>query len=126
MKKKHTCGFTLLEIIVSLIIISIFLVMLVSFMQNFVTKSVEPVIQSQNLYYANQVMENIVSEYNYLMATDGEPISSLKDNIGNGQQDNKFGIYNVLQNEVVKINGTEVLKVKIDVEGLVLVNIFSG
>jgi hypothetical protein len=60
------------------------------------------------------------------MATDGEPISSLKDNIGNGQQDNKFGIYNVLQNEVVKINGTEVLKVKIDVEGLVLVNIFSG
>ncbi len=56
-------GFTLIEVIVTLLIAAILGTFLVTFMGTAVTKSGEPVARSKQLYALQQVMENIKSTY---------------------------------------------------------------
>ena len=56
-------GFTLIEVIVTLLIAAILGTFLVTFMGTAVTKSGEPVARSKQLYELQQVMENIKSTY---------------------------------------------------------------
>jgi len=56
-------GFTLIEVIVTLLIAAILGTFLVTFMGTAVTKSGEPVVRSKQLYALQQVMENIKSTY---------------------------------------------------------------
>ncbi|MEI6313295.1 MAG: prepilin-type N-terminal cleavage/methylation domain-containing protein [Syntrophus sp. (in: bacteria)] len=75
-------GFTLLEVIISLILASILGVMLVSFMGSTVVQSANPVLLSQNGAYLNQIMENMGADYKYLMATSSTPLTIFIARVG--------------------------------------------
>lgn len=79
---KDGRGFTLIEIIVSLIVASILGVMLVTFMGSSVVQSGNPVLLAQNGAYLNQIMENMSADYKFLMATSPTPMTTFIAHIG--------------------------------------------
>lgn len=81
-RMKNGKGFTLIEVIVSLIVASILGVMLVSFMGSNVVQSANPVLLAQNGAYLNQIMENMGADYKLLMATSTTPMTTFISNIG--------------------------------------------
>jgi len=66
--KNHKVGFTLIEVIVALVLVSVIAAMLTSFFGTSLTRSGEPVQRLKNSTNLQQVMENIVSDYNRLNA----------------------------------------------------------
>lgn len=81
-KKERDQGFTLLEVIISLVVAAILGTMLFTFMQTGVVQSANPVIQAQNGAYLNQIMENMSADYKYLMSTDATPLNTFSARIG--------------------------------------------
>lgn len=83
-RMKDGRGFTLLEVIISLIMASILGVMLVSFMGSTVVQSANPVLLVQNGAYLNQIMENMGADYKYLANTSPSMtfLPTLSSNIG--------------------------------------------
>ena len=75
-------GFTLIEVIVSLVLVAIVGAMVVSFMGTAVTRSADPLLQVQQGHYLNQIMENITADYKRLLATDDTPLFTLESRIG--------------------------------------------
>ena len=79
-------AFTLLEVIVSLIVVGIVAAMMVPFLGTAVTRSAESVISAQQHAFLNQVMENISANFkipdrNRSRLSDDplHPISGLRD-----------------------------------------------
>lgn len=68
-KIKNVRGFTLLEIIISMVVAGILAAMLVAFMGSDVVKSANPVTLAQNGAYVNEIMENMSADYRYQMAS---------------------------------------------------------
>ena len=66
--KNHQAGFTLIEVIVTLVLASVIAAMLSSFFGTSLTRSGEPIQRLMNSTNLQQVMENIVSDYNRLNA----------------------------------------------------------
>jgi prepilin-type N-terminal cleavage/methylation domain-containing protein len=66
-KIKNNGGFTLLEVIVSLVVAAILAALLVQFMGTSLVKSYNPVILAQNGTYLNSIMENMTADYKYWM-----------------------------------------------------------
>jgi prepilin-type N-terminal cleavage/methylation domain-containing protein len=81
-RMKNIRGFTLIEIIVSLIVASILGAMLVSFMGSSMMQSGNPVLLAQNGAYLNQIVENMGADYKYLMATSATPLTTFIANVG--------------------------------------------
>lgn len=81
-RMRNVRGFTLIEIIVSLVLASILGAMLVSFMGSNVMQSGNPVVMSQNGAYLNQIMENMGADYKYLIATSTTPMATFIANVG--------------------------------------------
>jgi prepilin-type N-terminal cleavage/methylation domain-containing protein len=69
MAKKHSGGFTLIEVIVSLVVASILGAMLVTFLGTGMMKSAQPVLVAQNGAYLNRIMDNMTADYKYQLAT---------------------------------------------------------
>jgi prepilin-type N-terminal cleavage/methylation domain-containing protein len=99
---KRRPGFTLLEVIVTIIIASIMATMLVTYMGNNLIHSTEPVIMVQRNVALTRVMENIANDYKVLMVTDLTPLATLSTRIQNGNINDPadswpdFGYYNVV------------------------------
>ena len=81
-RMKSGRGFTLIEVIVSLIVASILGVMLVTFLGSNVMQSANPVLLAQNGAYLNQIMENMGADYKFLMATSTTPLTTFIANVG--------------------------------------------
>ena len=81
-RMKNGGGFTLIEVIVSLIVASILGAMLVSFMGSSMMQSGNPVLLAQNGAYLNEIMENMGADYKYLMATSATPLTTFIANVG--------------------------------------------
>lgn len=97
-------GFTLLEVIVTLVVAAILGTMLVSFMGSNVIRSANPVIRVNNEYSLGQIMENITADYKKLVATDLTPLATIKSSIGApGTVTNSYGSYNVIYNDYVTV-----------------------
>jgi prepilin-type N-terminal cleavage/methylation domain-containing protein len=105
-------GFTLIEVIVTLIVASILGTMLVTFMGTTLTGSVQPLLRVQNANIAGQVMENIAADYNKLNSDDigagtTVALSTLKTNIQNGNvltNTPYYGGYTIVYNDYVVLN----------------------
>jgi prepilin-type N-terminal cleavage/methylation domain-containing protein len=67
--KRSEKGFTLLEVIITLVIAAILASFLVAFMGTAVTRSSDPVNQAKNLATATVAMERISSNYAAYLAT---------------------------------------------------------
>ncbi len=113
-------GFTLIEVIVTLVISSILGAMLVQFMGTNLTGSIKPVLRTQDTLALQQVMENIVIDYNKLMVTDSAPLATLRTHIETNSEG--YGSYSIVTNTYVTYDndtgtemagGTGILKVTI-------------
>ncbi len=142
-RRKKSKGFTLLEVIIGLVVLSIMAALLVSFMGTGVVQSANPVLLAQNGAYINQIMENMTADYKKTLseAQSGSPLSTFKDRIGakNSQQTTYSAsghAYTIVDNDWISLpqaGGSEttgsasdkLLKVTIDYRGLTLTALFT-
>jgi len=110
-------GFTLLEVVVTLIVAAILGTILVSFMGSNITGSATPLLRVQNASTISQVMENITADYNKLNSEDVDnntsiALSTLNTNIDNGNNSantHYYGPYAVVYKSYILFNsGNEV------------------
>lgn len=81
-------GFTLIEVIVTLLIGSIMAVMIVSYMGSGLLNSVRSTNISREGNALNAVMEKINSDYRFLLLTHTNPLVQLRNNIINNDPSN--------------------------------------
>jgi prepilin-type N-terminal cleavage/methylation domain-containing protein len=108
---KKDNGFTLIEVIVTLIIASILAAMLVNFMGTTMSGSVQPLIRVQQANTAGQVMENITTDYNKLTSDDNDngtsiALSTLQTRVQAGSTNpGYYGAgYTIVHNDFVTLN----------------------
>jgi prepilin-type N-terminal cleavage/methylation domain-containing protein len=127
-------GFSLIEIIVSLVVLGIMGAMLVTFMTSSVVQSANPVIQAMGGSYLNRIMETITADYKYLMATNATPINALRTKINTYTNYSSYP-YDIVENHRISFAGDppteqqdgsgKTLKVTIGYQGLTLTALFS-
>lgn len=88
-------GFTLLEVVITLIVASILGAILIQFMGTSMQQSYEPVYLVQEGYSVNQVLENLNAEYKRLLFTSTTPLEDFKTLVENANTppDPYFGDY---------------------------------
>jgi len=130
-------GFTLLEVIVSILVAAIMGAMMVQFMGTSMIQSVKPLVGVQNAFSLNEILEKITADYKKLLATDGAPLETLKSYIDNGNtvgNDPFYGQYTCSTeyilfnggNEIEDTSGTNtLLKVTLTLGNQSLVTLFS-
>ncbi|MGD0278175.1 MAG: type II secretion system protein [Smithella sp.] len=69
MMKRDRRGFTLVEVIVSLVVAGVLAAMLVNFLGTGFLKSANPAVLTENGTYLNSIMDKMVSDYVYQVAT---------------------------------------------------------
>lgn len=93
---SRQAGFTLVEIIMTIMVAAIIGTMLFQVFGTSFIKSTEPVKQVQNAFDLQQAMEKITADYeNSNKSTDA--LAALKENI----QNNVYGQYTVVSNEFI-------------------------
>jgi prepilin-type N-terminal cleavage/methylation domain-containing protein len=65
---KNKAGFTLIEVIVSLVVAGFLAAMLVAFMGTGMVQSANPVVIAQNGTYLNAIMDKMTADYRYNMS----------------------------------------------------------
>lgn len=80
--KKH--GFTLIEILVTIIVSSILAVMLMQIMQGHAWRSFWPLTKLNQGLALQEVMEKISADYRNLVISDAQPLVTLQNRISNG------------------------------------------
>jgi len=81
--KNH--GFTLLEVVITLIVGSILGAILVQFMGTSMKNSFEPVIMVQNGYGGHEIIEKMNSDYKMRLLTSAvDPLFDFKNDVENG------------------------------------------
>jgi len=77
-------GFTLLEVVITLIVGSILGAILVQFMGTSMKNSFEPVIMVQNGNGVHEIMEKLNSDYKWRLMTSDDPLADFKTDVENG------------------------------------------
>jgi len=133
----HDKGFTLIEVIITLVVAAILGTILVQFMGTSLTRSAEPIVMVQEGFSLSEIMEKMTAHYKYLLATDSAPLTSFKQDIENGNDDKKtpyFGDYSIKTDYITFSSGNEapdtsgnnrILKVTIDKGDQSLVTLFT-
>ena len=91
-------GFTLLEVVVTLIVASILGGILVEFMGKNVQKSYEPVYMAQHSLGVNEIVEKMNSDYKRQLLISPTPLQDFRTDVINGNittNDPYFGDYSV-------------------------------
>ena len=112
MKMIHTLnvnqkGFTLVEVIVTIVVAAILGVMFLQVMETNLTGSVGPLIRVQDTFTLNEVMEKITADYKKLTIEDQTPLATLKSRIGNKDEEvtnGNYGSYTVKYNDYILFN----------------------
>lgn len=107
-------GFTLLEVIVTMIVAAILGSILVSFMGSNLMGSVTPLIRVQNSNTLTQVFENITADYNKLNSDDvgnntTVALSTLSTNIDSGNNSSStpyYGPYTIVYKGYISFDGS--------------------
>ncbi|KPJ76748.1 MAG: hypothetical protein AMJ54_10435 [Deltaproteobacteria bacterium SG8_13] len=98
---RNNTGFTILEVVVTLIVASILGGILMEFMGTNVQKSYEPVFMAQNSLGANQIIEKMNSDYKRQLLLSPTPLQDFRTHVINGNistNDPYFGDYSVATN----------------------------
>lgn len=126
MDKLDQKGFTLIEVVVTLVVAAILGTILVQFMGTSLTRSAEPIVMVQEGFSLSEVMEKMTAHYKYLLATDSNPLTNFKNDIENGnvaENSPYFGDYSIQTAYITFSGGNEapdtsgdntILKVLID------------
>jgi prepilin-type N-terminal cleavage/methylation domain-containing protein len=110
-------GFTLLEVIVTIVIAAIMGVFFVQFVGTSVIHSADPVLRVQNLSRTTHIMEYMTADYKRLAATQSNFLSIFKDYVAYGYSTTKpagyegypyYGSYQIVYNDYIKfVSGAE-------------------
>lgn len=110
-------GFTLLEVIVTIVIAAIMGVFFAQFVGTSVIHSTDPVYRMQNLSGTTHIMEYMTADYKRLAATQSNFLSIFKDYVGYGYMTTKptgyegypyYGSYQIVYNDYIKfVSGVE-------------------
>ena len=100
--KTDNLGFTLIELIVVIVVASIFATMMVQFVYTSGVKSTAPIFVLDKSLKIDEVIENITSDYlqNYTL-----DLNLLQTRIGKREgsdQNNGYGVYRVIHNRFIK------------------------
>jgi len=110
-------GFTLLEVIVTIVIAAIMGVFFAQFVGTSVIHSADPVLRVQNLSGATHIMEYMTADYKRLAATQSNFLAIFKDCVAYGNTTTKpegyegfpdYGSYEILCNKYVRFNVSRV------------------
>jgi prepilin-type N-terminal cleavage/methylation domain-containing protein len=110
-------GFTLLEVIVTIVIAAIMGVFFAQFVSTSVIHSTDPVYRLQNLSSATHIMEQMTADYKNLAATQSNFLAVFKDYVEYGNTQAKtagyegypyYGAYQTAYNDYIKfVSGVE-------------------
>ena len=118
-------GFTLLEVIVTLIVASILGAIFLEFMGTTVLKSYEPINMTQSSLDVNEIIERMNADYRKHLLLSSDPLAAFKTDVENGNTPSPlpyYGDYSVQTSWIQFSGGTEqadisgqnrVLKVKV-------------
>lgn len=100
---RRSCGFTLLEVIVTLTVGAVLMAVIVPYLGTALSKSGTPLIQLKSALSAYQTMENITADYRRQQADNTLDLVALRTAIGSEGSDrsNAFGTYRVLVNRFI-------------------------
>jgi len=110
-------GFTLLEVIVTIVIAAIMGVFFVQFVGTSVIHSADPVYRAQNLSGVTHIMEYMTADYKRLAATQSNFLAIFKDYVAYGNLATKptgyegnphYGAYDIVCNKYVRFNASRV------------------
>jgi len=93
---KKQAGFTLLEVVITLIVASILGVILLEFMGTTVQESYKPIYMAQDSMNVNQIMEKMNADYKKLLLESIDPLEDFRLHVMNGNDDSNspyFGYY---------------------------------
>jgi prepilin-type N-terminal cleavage/methylation domain-containing protein len=103
-------GFTLIEVIVTIVLAAIASVLLIQFMGGNMERSLGPLVRIDQSYRLTTVMENITAHYKNLLLTDPDPLGTLVSDVQNGNVNTNtpyFGAYNATLRYVELGSGNE-------------------
>ena len=116
-KDRAQSGFTLLEVIVTIMIAAIMGVFFAQFVGTSVIHSTDPVYRLQNLSGATHIMEYMSADYKRLAATQSNFLTIFKDYVTYGNTSTKpegfegypyYGSYEIVANKYVRFNASRV------------------
>jgi prepilin-type N-terminal cleavage/methylation domain-containing protein len=142
MKKKPSLltknhGFTLLEVVITLIVGSILGAILVQFMGTSMKNSFEPVIMVQNDNGVDEIMERMNADYKMRLLTSADPLGVFRNDVLNGNvianipyfgeytRTTQYILFDGTNNEVPDAVQLRVLKVTITHGGQSLTALFT-
>lgn len=130
--KLKSAGFTLVEVIITIVIAAIVGAMLVTVLGTSMTKSSEPIFRLKTSFALQQVMENFMTtyyedfEYFHLLP---EFRNLIAGGVPGGNEgatlDNNFGKYTIVENHFIKFDGNrnEILAADTDPDKMLKVTI---
>jgi prepilin-type N-terminal cleavage/methylation domain-containing protein len=120
-REKRQLGFTLIEIIVTLVIVSVAGTMMYTYFGASMTRSVDPLIRLRGALNIQKVMENITADYNNnYVTTHSFGLITLQANISA----KTYGQYTVTDNYFIKfVNQAEAPIVGSDLHNLLKVTV---
>ena len=99
-------GFTLLEIVITLVVASILGAVLAQYMSTVLARSTEPITFIQESFALNRIIEEMTTDYKNLLETDSDPLETLKGYI-DGNTPN-YGQYTSVTKYILFSGGAEV------------------
>ena len=83
-ERYQQSGFTLVEVIVTIIISSILAVLLVQVMRGHITRSIWPMMQMEERLALQRIMDRVTADYRNLLISDSQPLVTLQSQINSG------------------------------------------
>ena len=111
MKRCKYKGFTLLEVVITLVVAAILATILMQFMGTSLSRSAEPLVMVQEGLAMSEVMEKMTADYKKLLATASMPLETFKSHVENGNIAGNtpyFGNYDIDAQYISFSGGTEV------------------
>jgi prepilin-type N-terminal cleavage/methylation domain-containing protein len=105
---RNRDGFTLIEVIVTLVIGALASVLLIQFMGGNMERSLVPLVRVDQSFRLASVMENITAHYKNLLLTDATPLATLDADIRNGNTTGNtpyFGNYEAAAPQYIEFSG---------------------
>jgi prepilin-type N-terminal cleavage/methylation domain-containing protein len=107
---QHQKGFTLIEIVVTVVVAGILGVLFLQVMETNLTGSIEPLRGVRDTFSLNQVMERITADYRNLISDSLTPLATLKGRIGNQGdeiENGMYGSYTVTYNDYIVFDDSD-------------------
>jgi len=99
---RHRTGFTLIEVIVTLTLVAVVAAMLLPYLSKTFAHSGDTVVNLNELYSLQEVMENIVADY----AEHSNDAGRIWIRVGSpGVHDNQYGQYELVTRQYIRFSG---------------------